>query len=137
MQIGELMLQLDQGMVGSGDVSRATGAGAEARCGLCHGPDHSGVLAHPEIIVRAQDHHLACAIRSVPDSAREATGDALEVCEDAIALLIPQPTQGRNKKCIIVHATLLNGRACGVHSGELYRLDRKSLYLNCCDWARF
>src|SRR5262245_12862756 len=103
-------------MVGAGDVSRATGAGAEARCGLCHGPDHFGVLAHPEIIVRAPDHHLAPTVRSVPDGVREATGDAFKICEDAITLLISQPTQGGRKKCIIVHATLLYGRACGVHS---------------------
>src|SRR5216683_265782 len=109
------MLQLDQGMIGPGNVSRAAGAGAEASCRRHHGPDHLRVLAHPEIIVRAPDHHLAPTIRRVPDGVRETTSDALKIREDAIALLIPQPAQGGGKKRIIVHASLLD----------------------CCDWAHF
>src|SRR5713226_284199 len=130
------MLQLDQGMIGPGDVSRATGAGAEALCRRHHGPDHLRVLAHPEIIVRAPDHHLALTARSVPDGVRVATSDALKIREDAIALLIPQPAQGGGKKCVIVHASLQSGRACGLYWAELYLSDRKPLYLDCCDWAR-
>src|SRR5216683_3393714 len=112
MQVGKLMLQLDQGMIGPGDVSRAAGAGAEAPRCRYHGLDHLRMLTHPEIIVRAPDHHLAPAARSVPDGVREATGDALEIREDAIALLIPQPAQGGGKKSVIVHASLPSGRAC-------------------------
>src|SRR6267154_5286724 len=106
------MLQLDQGMIGPGDVSRATSAGAEACCRRYHGPGHLRVLAHPEIIVRAPDHHLAPTARRVPDGVWEATSDALKIREHTIALFIPQPAQGGGKKRVIVHASLLSGRAC-------------------------
>src|SRR6266851_10484804 len=137
MQVGKLMLQLDQGMIGPGDVSRAAGAGAEAPCRRHHGPDHLRVLAHPEIIVRAPDHHLAPTVRRVPDSVRETTSDALKIREDAIALLIPQLAQGGGKKRVVVHASLPSGRVCGLYGAELYLSDRKPLYLDCCDCTRF
>src|SRR5882724_6832061 len=107
------MLQIDQRMMGSGDVSRATSAGAEACCRRDHGPDHLRMLAHPEIIVRAPDHHLAPTARRAPDGVWEATSDALKIREHTIALFIPQPAQGGGKKRVIVHASLLSGRACG------------------------
>src|SRR5712672_1299384 len=104
-------------MIGPGDVSRAAGAGAQARRRRYHGLDHLRVLAHPEIIVRAPDHHLAPTARRVPDGMREATSDALKIREDAIALLIPQPAQGGDKKRVIVHTSLQSGRA----SAQFYR----------------
>src|SRR5882724_2434793 len=104
---------LDQGMIGPGDVSRAAGAGAQARRRRYHGLDHLRMLAHPEIIVRAPDHRLAPTVRRVPDGVWEATSDALKIREHTIALLIPQPAQGGGKKRVIVHASLLSGRACG------------------------
>src|SRR6266436_2390396 len=75
MQVGKFMFQLDQGMIGPGDVSRAAGAGAEALCRRHHGPDHLRMLAHPEIIVRAPDHHLAPTVRRVPDRSEEHTSE--------------------------------------------------------------
>src|SRR3984893_18804204 len=137
MQVGKFMLQLDQGMIGPGDVSRAAGAGAEAPCRRHHGPDHLRMLAHPEIIVRAPDHHLTPTVRRVPDGVREAASDALKIRENAIALLISQPVQGGGKKFVIVHASLPSVQACGLHWAELYPSDWKRLYPYCCDEVRF
>src|SRR5260370_20224887 len=125
MQVGKFMFQLDQGMIGPGDVSRAAAAGAEALCRRHHGPDHLRMLAHPEIIVRAPDHHLAPTVRRVPDSVREAASDALKIREDAIALLIPQPAQGGGKKRVVVHASLPSGAPPGFMAQKLYLSDRK------------
>ena len=71
VQVGELALQLDQRMVGAGDVAGAAGAGAHAGRGLDHGADHLGVLAHAEIVVGAPDHDLA---RRPAGNARRACG---------------------------------------------------------------
>ena len=67
VQVGELALELDQRMVGAGDIAGAAGAGAHAGGDVDHGADHLGVLGHAEIIVGAPDHDLA---RPVPANAR-------------------------------------------------------------------
>ena len=65
VQVGKLRLQLDQRMVGAGDVARAARARAHARRGLDHRADHLRVLAHAEIVVGAPDHDVrACPAAS-------------------------------------------------------------------------
>ena len=111
MQVGELALQLDQRMVGAGDVAGAAGAGAHAGGDVDHGADHLGVLGHAEIVVGAPDHHLARALRRMPERVREAAGDAFEVGKHPVAALVAQLVQGRREKIIVIHAIFLLSRA--------------------------
>ena len=71
VQVREFAFELNQRMVGAGDVAGAARAGAHAGGGLDHGADHLGVLAHAEIVVGAPDHDLARPLRGVPDGVRE------------------------------------------------------------------
>ncbi len=105
MQVGELALELDQRMVGAGDVAGAARAGAHAGRGLHHGADHLGVLAHAEVIIRAPDDDVARPIRRVPDRAREAPGEPLEVGENPVAALVPEAGEGPGEMCGIIHRT--------------------------------
>ncbi len=98
VQVGELALQLDQRMVGAGDIAGAAGAGAHAGGDVDHGADHLGVLGHAEIVVGAPDHHLARAVRGMPERVRKAAGDALEVGKHAITPFVPQLSQGGRRK---------------------------------------
>ena len=103
VQVGELALQLDQRMVGAGDVAGAAGAGAHARRGLDHGADHLRVLAHAEVVVGAPDHDLARALRRVPEGVRKAAGDALEIGKHPVAPLVVQAAQGVGEKRVVFH----------------------------------
>jgi hypothetical protein len=71
VQVGELELQLDQRVVGAGDVAGAAGAGAHAAGRLLHGLDDLGVLAHAEIVVGAPDGDFLGPAVGTPDGARE------------------------------------------------------------------
>ena len=103
MQVGELALKLDQRMIGAGDVAGATRAGAHPRCGLDHGADHLGVLAHAEVVVGAPDHDLARALRRMPDRVRKTASDTLEVGKNPIAPLLVQTVQGAGEKRVVFH----------------------------------
>ena len=59
VQIGQLPLELDERMIGTGNVAGTAGTGAKARRCRDHGADDFGVLPHAEIIVRAPDHDIA------------------------------------------------------------------------------
>ena len=107
VQIGEFALELDQRVIGAGDVAGAAGAGAHPRRGLDHGANHFRVLTHAEVIVRAPDHHIARALRRMPDRMREAAGNALEIGKHPIAPLAPQPGESVGKIIIIVHGPRL------------------------------
>ncbi len=109
VQVGELTLELDQRMVGAGDVARAARAGAHAGCGLDHGADHLRVLGHAEVVVRAPDHDVALALRGVPDRVRKTACDALEIGENPVAALVPQFAQGRREITLVIHVLLLPG----------------------------
>ena len=54
VQIGELLLQLDQRMVVAGNVARAAGAGTHLAGRLLECGDDVGVLAHAEIIANTR-----------------------------------------------------------------------------------
>jgi len=103
VQIGKLMLQLNQRVVGSSDIAGAAGTGAEARRRRHHCPDHLRVLSHAEIVVRAPDHDLTPAGWRMPDGVRETARDALEIREDSIALLFSQPPQRCGKERVVIH----------------------------------
>ena len=105
VQVGELALQLDQRMVGAGDVAGAAGAGAHAGGDVDHGADHLGVLGHAEIVVGAPDHDLALAGRRMPVGVRKAAGDALKIGKYPVTALVPQFGQGGREKYAVIHVT--------------------------------
>jgi hypothetical protein len=105
MQVGEFALQLNQRMVGAGDIAGAAGAGAHAGGDVDHGADHLGVLGHAEIVVGTPDYHLARASRGMPESVRKAAGDAFEVGKYAITPFVPQLSQGGRKKYAVIHVS--------------------------------
>src|SRR5262245_26266435 len=51
VQIGQLPLKLDQGMIGPGNIARAARAHTKTSRGFDEGGDHLGMLAHSEIII--------------------------------------------------------------------------------------
>ncbi len=103
MQVGEFVLELDQRMIGAGNIAGAAGAGAHAGRGLDHGADHLRMLAHAEIVVGAPHDDLARPLRRMPDRVREAAGDALEIRKYAVAALVMQARQGVREKSRVVH----------------------------------
>ncbi len=108
MQVGELALQLDQRMIGAGDIAGAAGAGAHAGGDIDHGADHLGVLGHAEIVVGAPDHHLARAGRRMPEGVRKAAGDAFEIGKHPVTAFVPQFIQGGRKKYAVIHVACLS-----------------------------
>src|SRR6266508_2155479 len=109
VQVGELALELDQRMIGAGDVAGAAGAGAHAGRGLDHGADHLGVLAHAEIVVGAPYDYVPRPLRRMPDRAREPPGLSFEVGKNPIAPLVLEPAEGVREKHVIIHRFGLPG----------------------------
>ena len=107
VQVGEFTLQLDQRVVGAGDVAGAAGPGAHPGRSLDHGADHLGVLAHAEVVVGAPYDDVARAVRRVPDRAGKPPGQPLEIGEYAITSLVPQLVQGISEKGTIIHGHYL------------------------------
>src|SRR5258708_25176327 len=103
VEIGKLALELDQRMVGSGDVTRAARPCAHAGRGLDHRTDDLGMLSHAHVIAGAPDDHLPWPLPRVPDRVREARGDAFEIREDAVATFVPQPCDRVGKEILIGH----------------------------------
>ena len=107
VEIGQLAFQQDVIVIGAGDISRASGAGAAALDRLMHGGQHDGVLAHPQVIVGAPDDDFLRATsfcrQAVAQSAREASGEALEIGKNAIAPLGLQAGDHFAKALFMVH----------------------------------
>ena len=103
VQIGELALELDQRVIGPGDVAGPAGARAHPGRRLHHGANHLRVLAHAEIVVRAPDDHVARPRRGMPAGMRKTARDPLEVGEHAIALLVPEPIDRSCEKRVVDH----------------------------------
>src|SRR3974377_1824651 len=103
MQVSELTLELDQRVIGAGNVARAAGARPHACGHIDHRADHLWVLRHAEVVVGAPDDDFAGPLRGVPERMRETTGDTLEVGKNAVAALIPEGIQCRRKKRVVIH----------------------------------
>jgi hypothetical protein len=110
VQVGEFALQLDQRMVGAGDVAGAAGACAHTGGDVDQGADHLGVLGHAEIVVGAPDHDLALALRRMPQRVREPAGDAFKLGKHPVAALVVQFVQGSLKEAVVIHTILLLSR---------------------------
>ena len=85
MQVGEFALEPHQRMIVAGDIAGTAGAGAHPGCGLDHGADDLGMLAHAEIVVGAPDDDVFRALRRMPQRVRKASGDALQISEYPVA----------------------------------------------------
>ena len=103
VQIGKFLLELDQRMVGAGDIAGAAGAGADAGRGLDHGADHLRMLTHAEVVVGTPDHDVARSLRRVPGGVGKPAGDALEVGENAIAPLVMKAIERGTEELAIIH----------------------------------
>ena len=103
VQVGEFALELDQRMIGAGDIARAAGAGAHPRGGLDHRAHHLRMLGHAEVIVRAPDHHVLRTVRRMPDRMRKPARQTLEIGKNPVAALVPKLVQGRIEKDVVVH----------------------------------
>src|SRR5262249_20104807 len=133
MQISKLHLELDQGMIGAGDIARAAGTGTETGRGRHHRPDHLRVLTHAEVIVRAPDHDLAGARRRVPDGIWKPAGDPLEINEHAVALFVPQSIYSGCKIRLIIHACvpLAHWASSRGRRAILWPSSRENLFPSC------
>ncbi len=103
VEVGKLGLELDQRVVGAGDVAGAAGADAHPPRRLGHGGEHRLVLAHAEIVVGAPDDDLAGLFPVPPQGVGEAAGDPFKVGEDAIAPLGVERGNRLREDRLIVH----------------------------------
>ena len=87
MQVGKLGLELDDRIVGAGDVAGSARSRPMSADGSDRGFDNVGMAAHAEIVVRAPDGHFArpvlLALRA-PLSDREPACVTLEIGEGAV-----------------------------------------------------
>src|SRR5690606_16485344 len=107
VQLGKFLLQLDQRMVVSGDVTRAAGTSAHAACRLLHRGNDCGMLAHAQIVVRAPYGDLFGPPVSAPDCAGKAAYDALDIGEDAVSSLCVKLIDRILEEALIVHFVFL------------------------------
>ena len=122
VQIGKLVLKLDDGVAGAGNIAGAPGAGAGLGRRFDHGGDHLGVLAHAEIIVRAPDRDVVhAALGSVPEGERKGLHIAFDMSKDPIAALIVKMSNSRLEIAPIIHSLTLQGFDAPI----LPRLDKK------------
>ena len=107
VEIGKLRLELDQRMIGAGDVARAACPGAEPSGGINHGAHDLRMLSHAEIVVGAPDDDFLRSLRRVPHGMRKAAGHPLEVGEDPVAPLDMQPRESVGKETVIARSARL------------------------------
>src|SRR3981081_4351207 len=120
VQIGQLLLELHQGMMRARDVAGAAGASAHSGGGLDHGADHLRMLAHSEIVVRAPDHDIARAFWRMPDRVRKPARDALQISEDPIAPLVMEAVECGAEEVAVIHRENLE-RSVWPKTAEPYR----------------
>ena len=104
VEIGELVLELDQWMIGAGNVARPACPGAKPGGGFDHRSDDLRVLSHAEIVVGAPDDDLLRSLRRVPHGMGKAAGHPLEVREDPVAPFAMQPRDGVGKETVIARS---------------------------------
>src|SRR5262249_27478521 len=103
VQVGKLVLELHQRMVGAGNIAGAARPGAHPRRRLHHGADHLRVLAHAEIVVGTPYDDVAPALRGVPHSMGEPSCQPFEIGKHAVTPLVVQLSKGVSKKCLVIH----------------------------------
>ena len=87
MQIGELGLELDDRIVGAGNVAGSARPCPMSANGLDRGFDDVGMAAHAEIVVRAPDRHFTRPVLlafGAPLGDREPPRVTLEIGERAV-----------------------------------------------------
>src|SRR5258708_11995549 len=109
VQVGQFLLELHQGMMGSGDVAGAAGAGAHPGGGLDHGANDLGVLAHSEVVVGAPDHDVARPVPGMPHAVRKPAPHPLKVGENPVAPLVMQAVESGRKELAVIHRKTWNG----------------------------
>src|SRR5574339_663438 len=106
MQIGELALELDQGMAGAGNVACAARASAHAPGSVDHFVNDRRMLRHREIVVRAPHDDLAGTGRRMPDCVGKPPSDTLEIRKNSIPPLPMQLIQSGGKEVFVLHSCL-------------------------------
>src|SRR5436305_14586896 len=104
MKVGKFTFEIDQRVIGAGDVTGAARARAHAGRGFDHRPDHFGMLGHSEITIGAPHDHVARPLRGMPYRMREAAGEPLEVGKTPVAALVPEPGKGTGKTSPVIQA---------------------------------
>jgi hypothetical protein len=100
VKLREFLLEQYVIVRGAGDVARAAGASADPVERLMHRRQHHGMLAHPEVVVRAPYGYRRPQL--VMERARKRTRSPLQVGEVAIAPLRPQRLQSRFEEGLAV-----------------------------------
>ena len=106
VQVGKLGLELDDRIVGAGNVAGSARAGPMGAGRLDRGFDDVGMAAHAEIVVRAPDRDFARVIflaLGAPLGDREPARVALEIGEGAVAPFRLQPRNRLLEAPLIVH----------------------------------
>ena len=109
MQIRQFGLELDDGVMGAGNVAGAAGAGAVAGRGRGDRRDHNGMATHAEIIVGAPDGDFARLVRlafRAPQRIRESCSIAFKIRKNAIAALRFQAFDRPVEVTTVIHTTL-------------------------------
>ena len=103
MQAGQLAFQQHVVVVGAGDVAGAAGAGAAFAKRLGHGVQNHRVLAHSQVVVRAPDGDFLGPVLAIAGRLGERPGVALQVGEDAVAILRLDRLDGIAEEGLKVH----------------------------------
>ena len=98
-------LELDQRVVGAGNVTGAAGACPHPGGRVGQRRDHLGVLAHAEIVVGAPHCHFALAGVAAPDGPRETAGDPLEIGEHPVTFLGVKRFDRFEEDRLVIHDT--------------------------------
>src|SRR5262249_4498874 len=101
VQIGDLALEQQMHVTVARNVAGATGAGAGSPQGLLHRREHSRVLPHAEIVVRAPDGDLGAD--AVIKGSRKPAAAALKIGEDAVPPLGAERVETLFKKAFVIH----------------------------------
>ena len=119
MQVGEFALEIDQRVIGTGDIAGSARAGAHAGRRFDHRADHLGMLPHSEVIVRTPHDDVARSLRGMPDRTREAAGQSLEIGKHPVAALVPETGQGICEMRLVVHESRRSGQGSSWNGPKL------------------
>ena len=104
VQIGELFLEKDVIVIGTGDIARASGAGAAALERLVHGGEYLGMLSHAEIVVRAPHRDAPrLSVTPHPIGAGKLAAAAQKIGENPVAPLGLHRIDGVGQNALVIH----------------------------------